>query len=50
MTTHPLYLGNRPQQPNADLQITDKFTGEVVARVALADDKIIDEAISLAQY
>jgi len=43
--TFPYYLANRPQQPNADLAVTDKFTGETVARVALADAAAIDRAI-----
>ena len=43
---YPLYLNNRPVQPNANLEVTDKFTGEVAFRVAQADAKIIDEAIA----
>lgn len=43
---YPLYLNNKAQQPNADLAVTDKYTGEVAFRVALADAKIIDEAIA----
>ncbi|MFP5457041.1 MAG: aldehyde dehydrogenase family protein [Alphaproteobacteria bacterium] len=43
--TYPLYLANEAQQPNADLKVTDKFTGEVATRVALADAKTIDAAI-----
>jgi len=44
--TYPLYLANEAQQPNTDLKVTDKFTGEVATRVALADAKTIDEAIA----
>lgn len=44
----PLYLANRPEQPNADLAVTDKYTGETVTRVALADDVTIDRAIAAA--
>ena len=29
--TYPLYLNNKAQQPNTDLAVTDKFTGEVAA-------------------
>ena len=27
-TRYPYYLANRPQQPNADLEVTNKYTGE----------------------
>ncbi|MDF1811885.1 MAG: aldehyde dehydrogenase family protein [Verrucomicrobiales bacterium] len=43
---YPYYLANEACQPNADLEVTDKFTGEVATRVALADAKAIDEGIS----
>ena len=42
---YPLYLANEARQPNQDLEVTDKFTGEVATRVALADAATIDEAI-----
>lgn len=45
---YPYYLANRAQQPNADLEVTDKYTGKVVTRVALADAKAIDQAIAAA--
>ncbi len=45
---HPLYLANAPRQPNADQPVHDKFSGEVVTHVALADADLIDEAISRA--
>src|SRR5688500_15198513 len=45
---YPYYLASDAQQPNADLEVTDKFTGEDVARVALADAKAIDRAIAAA--
>ncbi|MEC9066076.1 MAG: aldehyde dehydrogenase family protein [Pseudomonadota bacterium] len=44
--TYPLYLNNRPQQPNADLAVTDKYSGEVAFRTALATPEIIDAAIA----
>ncbi|SAK92625.1 aldehyde dehydrogenase family protein [Caballeronia ptereochthonis] len=47
-TTYPYYLANEPVAANTDLQVTDKFSGEVATRVALADAKAIDEAIGLA--
>jgi acyl-CoA reductase-like NAD-dependent aldehyde dehydrogenase len=46
--TYPLYLANEAQQPNTDLAVTDKFTGEVATRVALADAKMIDAGIAAA--
>jgi len=46
--TYPLYVANRPETPNADLAVTDKYTGEVVTRVALADEATIDRAIGAA--
>jgi acyl-CoA reductase-like NAD-dependent aldehyde dehydrogenase len=46
--TYPLYLSNEAKQLNTDLEVTDKFTGEVVTRVALADAATIDAAIAAA--
>ncbi len=46
--TYPLYIANRPEQPNTDLTVTDKFTGEVATRVALADAAMIDRGIAAA--
>jgi acyl-CoA reductase-like NAD-dependent aldehyde dehydrogenase len=43
---YPLYLNNEAQQPNADLEVTDKFTGEVAFRVAQADAATIDAGIA----
>jgi acyl-CoA reductase-like NAD-dependent aldehyde dehydrogenase len=45
---YPYYLANKPQQPNTDLEVTDKYTGKVVTRTALADAKAIDQAIAAA--
>ncbi|HEX8527511.1 aldehyde dehydrogenase family protein [Allosphingosinicella sp.] len=47
-STYPLYLANEAKQPNADLEVTDKFTGEVAFRVALADAATIDAGIAAA--
>ena len=41
----PYYVANKPCEPNHDLEVTDKFTGDVAARVALADTKAIEEGI-----
>ena len=44
----PYFLANQPQQPNADLAVTNKYTGEEFTRVALADPAAIDAAIEAA--
>src|SRR3954447_18655009 len=44
--TYPLYLNNKAEQPNADLEVTDKYTGKVAFRVAQADAKTIDAGIA----
>ena len=44
--TYPLYLNNKAVQPNTDLAVTDKFTGEVAFRTALATPDVIDQAIA----
>jgi acyl-CoA reductase-like NAD-dependent aldehyde dehydrogenase len=46
--SYPYYLGNRPAAPNGDLEVTDKYSGEVATRVPLADAAAIDRAIGLA--
>jgi acyl-CoA reductase-like NAD-dependent aldehyde dehydrogenase len=43
---YPLYLNNEAKQPNADLEVTDKYTGKVAFRVAQADAKTIDAGIA----
>ena len=42
----PYYVANKPCEPNHDLEVTDKFTGDVAARVALADTKAIEDGIA----
>jgi len=44
--TYPLYLNNKAVHPNTDLEVTDKFTGEVAFRTALATPDVIREAIA----
>lgn len=46
--TRPYYLANCPRSPNSDLEVTDKYTGEVIARVAVADDQALDRAVKAA--
>lgn len=45
---YPYYLANRPQQPNTDLEVVDKFTGKVASRVARGDAGVLDKAIAAA--
>ena len=33
--TYPYYLANRPQQPNTDLKVRDKYSGRIATRVAI---------------
>lgn len=46
--TYPYYLAGRAVHANSDLSVTDKYTGSVATRVALADAGVIDEAIAAA--
>jgi acyl-CoA reductase-like NAD-dependent aldehyde dehydrogenase len=46
---YPLFVGNRPERPNADLAVIDKYTGEVATHVPLADRATIDRAIAMTQ-
>jgi acyl-CoA reductase-like NAD-dependent aldehyde dehydrogenase len=46
--SYPLYVANKPEQPNTDLAVIDKFTGQVATRVALADVATIDRGIAAA--
>ena len=46
--SYPYYLANEPQAPNQDLEVTDKYTGDVATRVALADAAAIDAGIAAA--
>ena len=48
ITSFPYYVANSPEAPNADLEVTDKYTGEVAYRVAMADAATIDLAIGAA--
>lgn len=47
-TTWPYYLANKPQQPNTDLAVTDKYSGETAAMVAMANPEAIDQGITAA--
>ena len=46
--TYPYYIANKPVYANTDLEVRDKFSGEIVSRVAMADAPAIDVAITSA--
>ena len=46
--SYPYYLASKAVAANQDLVVTDKYTGEVATRVAVADAKAIDEGITAA--
>ncbi len=46
--TYPYYLAGKPVQPNTGLVVTNKYTGQPAARVALADAAAIDAGIAAA--
>lgn len=45
---YPYYLANKAVQANADLEVRDKYSGEVAARAAMADAAAVDAAIAAA--
>jgi len=47
-SSYPYYLANAARQPNTDLEVTDKYSGKVATRVALADASAIDAGIAAA--
>jgi acyl-CoA reductase-like NAD-dependent aldehyde dehydrogenase len=46
--SYPYYLANKPVFANTDLEVTDKFSGEVATRVAMAGGPAIQEAFDKA--
>ena len=44
--SYPYYLANEAVQANTDLEVLDKYSGEVATRVAIADADTIDKAIA----
>ncbi len=46
--SYPCYLANEAVQPNLDLEVTDKYSGEVATRVPLVGEAEIDRAIAAA--
>ena len=44
---YPYYLANEACFANEDLAVTDKYSGEVATKVAMADSKIIDHCVAI---
>lgn len=47
-SAYPYYLANQAVYANQDLVVTNKYTGEIVTRVALATEQAIDHALNAA--
>ncbi|MDB6163684.1 MAG: aldehyde dehydrogenase family protein [Xanthomonadaceae bacterium] len=47
-SSYPYFLANKPVAANTDLAVLDKYSGEIATRVAFADAKTLEEAISRA--
>ncbi|WP_370137807.1 aldehyde dehydrogenase family protein [Alteromonas sp.] len=47
--SYPYYLASEPHYANTDLDVTNKYTGEVATKVAMADADTIDNAIAAAE-
>jgi acyl-CoA reductase-like NAD-dependent aldehyde dehydrogenase len=47
--SYPYYLANKAVFANTDLDVTNKYSQEVATKVALADAKVIDQAIAAAE-
>ncbi|WP_373318461.1 aldehyde dehydrogenase family protein [Alteromonas salexigens] len=47
--SYPYYLASEAVFANTDLDVTNKYTGEVATRVAMADADVIDQAIAAAE-
>ena len=45
---YPLFVANEARTPNQDLEVVNKYTGNVATRVPLADARIVEEAIAAA--
>jgi acyl-CoA reductase-like NAD-dependent aldehyde dehydrogenase len=46
--SYPCYVGGVAETPNQDLEVLDKWSGEVATRVPLVDAATIDRAIGMA--
>ncbi|MDY6974849.1 MAG: aldehyde dehydrogenase family protein [Pseudomonadota bacterium] len=47
--SYPYYLASEPEYANTDLEVTNKYTGEVATKVAMADADTIDKAIAASE-
>lgn len=47
--SYPYYIANEPIAANTDLEVRDKYSGEVATRVAFADRAAIERAIAAAR-
>lgn len=47
--SYPYYLASEPEYANTDLEVTNKYTGEVATKVAMAGADTIDKAIAAAE-
>lgn len=45
---YPLFVAGEPLQPDADIEVTSKLTGETATRVARADAGLVERAIAAA--
>ncbi|MGE3182692.1 MAG: aldehyde dehydrogenase family protein, partial [Phycisphaerae bacterium] len=45
---YPLFLAGQAQQPNADLEVHNKYTGKLATKVAKADRRMIERGIAAA--
>ena len=45
---YPFYVAGEPREPNHDLPVLDKYSGEVATRVARADRAAVEDAIAAA--
>lgn len=45
---YPFYLANKPKESGSTIDLIDKYSGEMVAKVEIADAKTIDQAIEAA--
>lgn len=41
--TYPYYPANTPRRPSSDLAVFDNYSGKTAARVAMADERAIEE-------
>ncbi len=46
--SYPYYLANKPAQGSSRLDVRDKFSGDLVTEVAMADESAVEEAIAAA--